>query len=388
MASIAIPQRRKRRRRRTWGAVEERSGRYRASYPAPDGERYWIQDATGRVLWFTTYGDADTALAGVQADISRGAWEAPGVAEAKAKAAALTLRQYAGEWIANRRHPRTGEPLKARTREEYDSEMRTHVYPVFGDVLLKEIKPADVRRWQARARVGETARAHSYSLLKTILQTAVDDDMLPSNPCRVKGASKAPAGEEKQPLTPAELAALAEAMPERFRVLVLLGGWCSLRAGELSGLQRQDLDIEAGLLHIRRGVVRVRAGLKAETPKSKTSARTIVVPPHILPTLAEHLNRFTGPARDAWVFPGAGGGPLAHSTLQNALIPAAERIGRPDVRAHHLRHTGQTLSMLAGVSREELMARAGHISLPVTLRYLHTSEERQREIAERLSALA
>jgi integrase len=66
----------------------------------------------------------------------------------------------------------------------------------------------------------------------------------------------------------------------------------------------------------------------------------------------------------------------------------AHGTGRPDLRFHDLRHTGQTLAAAAGANLRELMARAGQSSPGAARRYLHEVDGRQREIADRLAVLA
>jgi hypothetical protein len=70
-----------------------------------------------------------------------------------------------------------------------------------------------------------TARAHAYGLLRTILNMAIADDLIPSNPCRVRGGGQSKRVKRIRPATLAELAKLVDAMPERYRVMVLLTSW-------------------------------------------------------------------------------------------------------------------------------------------------------------------
>jgi len=55
-------------------------------------------------------------------------------------------------------------------------------------------------------------------------------------------------------------------MPQRYRLMVLLASWCGLRFGELAELRRKDVDVKNGVLHVRRGVVRVTGGRVIDTP--------------------------------------------------------------------------------------------------------------------------
>src|SRR5258705_76750 len=82
--------------------------------------------------------------------------------------------------------------------------------------------------------------AHAYALLRTILGTAVADDVIAVNPCRVRGAGQAKRARTIRPASLGELEALVKALPERYRLMVLLAAWCALRFGELAELRRAD----------------------------------------------------------------------------------------------------------------------------------------------------
>jgi integrase len=69
-------------------------------------------------------------------------------------------------------------------------------------------------------------------------------------------------------------------------------------------------------------------------------------------------------------------------------LGALARGGLPPVHFHDLRHTGNTLTATAGANLRELMARMGHSSTRAALIYLHSTDERQREIADALGELA
>lgn len=82
--------------------------------------------------------------------------------------------------------------------------MRLHILPTFGDVDLDEIAPPHVRSWRAERRkaTGATTVAKSYRLLKAIMETAADDELIRRNPCRIKGAGRESAP-EPMPWAPA-----------------------------------------------------------------------------------------------------------------------------------------------------------------------------------------
>ncbi|GAA4538291.1 N-terminal phage integrase SAM-like domain-containing protein [Mycobacterium paraffinicum] len=155
------------------------SGRWQARYYGPEGHRY-----KGPVT-FRTKGEARKFLATVHADIIRGKWLPPedGKAPAAPGTKALTLTTYANTWLEQR-------DLKTRTREHYRKLLDNHIIgkPI-GNLPLRAITADDVRAWYAKLDKGTpTLRAHCYSLLKTILATALTDGKIPANPAAIRGA--------------------------------------------------------------------------------------------------------------------------------------------------------------------------------------------------------
>jgi integrase len=98
---------------------------------------------------------------------------------------------------------------------------------------LADLDAMAVRAWLAkleRDKVGASTRAKSYRLLSRILGTAVDSGYLARNPCTIRGAAAEPAPEMRF-ASVAEVAALADAIPRRFRALVLVAAYTGLRWG-------------------------------------------------------------------------------------------------------------------------------------------------------------
>jgi integrase len=233
-----------------------------------------------------------------------------------------------------------------------------------------------------------TLRAHAYALLKTIFTTAVSEDEVLANPCRIRGAGQARRRVKIKPATLAELEKLVAAMPPKYKAAVLLAAWCALRFGELAELRRKDLDLKNGVIHVRRGVVRVAGSTIVGTPKSSAGYRDVAIPPHLVPILRAHRDEHAAWGADGLLFPGANGtSNLVPSTLTRAFYPAREAAGRPDLRWHDLRHTGAVLAASTGATLAELMSRLGHSTPGAAMRYQHASQERDREIARKLSAL-
>jgi integrase len=378
----------------TFGSVDKLATGYRARYFGPDGRRYKAPTL------FLSKKEARSWLSLRQAEIIRKAWTPPGADEAPIPK--LTFKTYADTWIKQR-------DLKSRTREHYEKLLEDHIVPKFGPLPIASITADDVRAWHAKMGTKTpTLRAHAYGLLRTIMGTAASDGKITTNPCVIRGAGTARRVHKIRPASLDEIAVIAQEMPEQYQAMVLLAAWCALRFGELTELQRRDIIIveptdqqlaaalasseeppeSYGVVRVERAVVRTDDGFQVTTPKSDAGIRDVAIPPHLLPAIKDHLDRFVGPERDALLFPAAQGGHLAPATLYRRFYTARAKANRDDLRWHDLRHSGAVLAAATGATLAELMARLGHSTPAAAMRYQHAARGRDREIAALLSKLA
>jgi integrase len=247
-----------------------------------------------------------------------------------------------------------------------------------------------VDRWYAKTLPDHpTMRAHCYSLLKTILETArTGDRIIERNPCVIRGAGSAERKIKPRPATGEQLEIIVGEMPERLKLMVVLATWATMRFGELVELRRGDIDLEDGVIRIRRAAVRVERRWEVGDPKSEAGIRDVAIPPHIMPAVTDHLAKHVGAQSDSLVFPARNGGHVAPSTFQRHYYRGRNKAKRPDLRLHDCRHTGATMAAQTGATLAELMARIGHSTPQAAMRYQHAAQGRDKAIAEALSKLA
>jgi integrase len=363
-------------RRRSFANISRiASGRWQVRYTGPDGVRRYAPHT------FARREDAETFVGVTRREIDRGRWSGDAPAQ-------VTFGVYAQRWLANRHV--AGRPLKARTVEHYQAILTAHLVHAFGHRPLSSIKPKDVRDWyDATLTDRPTLRSHAYSLLRTILASAIAEELIDANPCRIVGAGRSKRVHKIRPASVEELGILAAEMPEKLRLMVTLASWCALRFGETVELRRGDIDLSDEVIRIRRGAVRARGGTYTiTTPKSDAGVRDVAIPPHVVPLIEDHLSKFVGAGRDSLVFPTDNGGHLQPSTLYRHWYKARAAAGRSDLRWHDLRHSGAVLAAQSGATLAELMSRLGHSSATAALRYQHAVASRDKEIAALLSKLA
>ena len=132
-----------------------------------------------------------------------------------------------------------------------------------------------------------------------------------------------------------------------YQALVFVGAYGGLRIGELAGLRRSRVDLDAGTVDVAETVVEVEGRLLFGPPKTRAGRRRIGLPRRVVDELALHL-RAPGRPTDP-VFRSPAGGPLRVTAFRNRIWrPATLAAGLPGLRIHDLRHTAVTLWIAAG----------------------------------------
>jgi integrase len=364
--------------RRSWGKIQRmRSGRFQAGYTGPDLARHHAPTC------FTSKMDAEYWLASERRLIERGEWTAPELRNAANKQRGQLFSEYANNWLAQR-------SLKPRTRHLYEG-LITGPLGKLSKTPLALISPETVRQWHVGlGTTTPTRNAHAYALLRTILGTAVTDGLVASNPCSIRGASTTHAKRQAEILTPDQIGKLALAVPRDLKALILIGGWCGLRFGELIGLRRCDISADASVITVALGVTHSRRQCFVSTPKTG-KVRTVITPPHIRQDILDHLAHLVDIAPDSLLFraPKTACRHVNEKTLRRRFEEALTSIGVDrHVVLHSLRHSAGTATAAAGATLRETMDRLGHNTIAASLRYQHSASGRDAEIADQLSRLA
>ena len=371
-------------RRRSFGYVRKlASGRFLAQYLGADGHRH------NAPVTYEFKADAEAYLSTVQADMVRQTWRAPSSSNE-------TLSAYGLKWIEER-------PLKNTSRIRYLEDWNNHISPRLGQLLLEDVTPEVVRTWYsqlgtdlsaklatkhkistATRQDGTSTVARCYRILRAIMNTAVDDELIATSPCRIKNGGTY-RNTERPTLTVAEVDTLATTVTARYRALVLALAWTGIRLGEATEMRRRDLNLPAGNIRVDRGAYpNPDGGYFIDTPKSRAGHRTIAIPSFLTAELQDHLDTFVkGSDPDALVFP-TRSGECAYGAAQTAITRALRTMGRSDIRVHDLRHTGQVLAAQSGATLADLMARLGHSSVNAAMKYAHAAGDHGRQVAERM----
>jgi integrase len=298
------------------------------------------------------------------------------------------LADFAERWLEARTV--NGKPLAPMTKQGYRGLLRRNIEPTIGQYAVAEITSSVVRDWYSKVAVnaGGDQAAKSYRLLRAILNTAVDDELIGRNPCRIRGGG-AEHADERPMMDAALVFRIADKMPPRLRALVLVAGFVGLRTGELLGLRRCDVDLENARVTVFVQAQQVIGQGRIVTgPKSEAGQRTVSLPKVVVEALEKHLANYGQPgAAGAFFYRSARRANHARSAVQGvASGPDGSECTRrpahprpPPSRGHVDRsHAGHHHEGTHGPHRPRLTASRAH--LPTRHR---TTRPRDRRLPRR-----
>ena len=362
----------KRRRRRAFGAVRQLpSGRWQARY----------RNRQGRLVpaprTFPTKTDANRYLTLMEAEQIRGSHYDPKRGQTK-------FGTWAEQWLK-------GATLRPKTRTLYGYLLRRFIEPTFADIALNDIDDSLAVDWFAELRalpdISETTIAKAYRLFARIMGQAVESRYIVHTTWKLKGAGREHSPEMRF-ATPEQVNLLAAKVPERYRALILVAAYGGLRWGELVNLRRRHVDLRRGTVQVIQQATELAGRFTVAPVKSEAGRRTVRLPASVLAVLRQHLDQWAAPGLDGLVFPAPQGGFLRHPNFRRRVwLPATKAAKLEGLRFHDLRHTAATLAVVAGATTKELMARMGHSTPDMAIRYQHIMAGRDAIIAAGLDRL-
>jgi integrase len=333
-------------------------GRWRARYRDPAGKEH--------AKHFTRRVDAERFLTSVEYSKLTGGYVDP-------RAGRITFGEYANKW-------RAAQVWRPSSTAAVETSFRQHVLPRFGDRPLASIRPSEVQAWvrELSDTLAPATVKLAYRFFASAMRAAVTDRVLATSPCV---GVKLPeiARELVVPLELHQVQALADAMPDRYRALVILGAGTGLRQGEAFGLTVDRIDFLRRVLTVDRQLVLLPEPHLA-APKTRASHRSVPLPDTVLDALSQHLAEFP---TDGYVFTNESRQSLRRSVFSRVWRRAVGTAGLPaGTSFHDLRHHYASLLIDHGESVKIVQARLGHASAAETLNtYSHLwpdSEDRTR----------
>lgn len=158
----------------------------------------------------------------------------------------------------------------------------------------------------------------------------------------------------------------AERYGALFAVMVTTG----LRPGEAAGILWENVDLDAGTIHVRTQVATIdRKASIVDELKTARSRRTVAIPPAIVDMMRRHRTTQATErlAASRWddprlVFATRNGTPLSASNVRRELSRITKAAGLPDVTPNELRHTAASIMSDAGLPLEDIADTLGHVN--------------------------
>lgn len=384
--------------RRTFGYIRRLPSKlYQASYVGQDGHRYYSP------MPFVAKADAEGFLASEWTAMNKGEWVSPKARIAKAAMPDLTLRKIYPDF-RDQRTSRTGAPLRRLTLDLYDRLMY-RTMKEWLDVPLGDITQESFSKWYMKLQVAgtKTTASKCYTLMRSVLNWAVEKKLLDKNPVFIKGGYSSATGRESVILSEGQVRAVINVIEPDLKFAIQLMAYAGLRFSELSALQRKDIVIINGpegeelLVNVDKSASKVKkqeptvVGSKFEVvigpPKSKMSKRLIAVHSGLIPAAKAHLEKYVSNSANALVF-GTGTNRdeyLKYEYLEHRYSKAKKRIGCSEISAtiHSLRKYGATEFANSGANLTEISEWLGDGSIEAIKRYIK-SNGRARHLANKM----
>ncbi len=299
-----------------------------------------------------------------------------------------TVGQWLDAWMENY------AKLQARASSYKTCQgfIENHINPTLGDLPLEKLTAMDLQRLykhlleSGRVECTESRSKPKGLSVKTVwninqmissaLNCAVGQRLIPANPTKSCALPKLERKEMKI-LPPESLGAFfEEARRSGVFELYYIDLATGLRRGELLGLKWSDIDLDKGIIHVRRQILRQNGEVVEAPLKTKNSYRNIAIGADTVKILKDMEQK------DEYVFPSPFGGPMSPDSVLHMLQRVLKRAGLERIRFHDLRHTFSVFALQNGVDVKTLSVMLGHYSAGFTLdTYAHVTTSMQKQAA-------
>lgn len=357
-----------------------------------------------------------------------------------------TLSDFSERWMEEYVKPN----LQPATVVKYQQVLEDQIIPALGHLKLSKLRPHLITAfYNGLLKDGSRKDGQSggyspgsirktHNVLSSILHTAVNWEVIESNPCgKVRVPTGTPVSESVRFFTPDEVNRFLDFLeqpyyievtghkriddtgkeyrvgdyriqrevPEQIRVLLRLAVYSGLRKGEILALQWPDIDFERNTVSVTKSVSRVKGKTIIKPPKTRGSVRKVTIPQFLTDELS-HLRESQEQMRvdlenPAWnpeeyLFTQESGAVMNYSTPYEALQDLIDRYNKgkppeeqlPKIPFHGLQHTNATLLIAGNQDIKTVSARLGHAQSSTTPDiYAHALAEKESKAADALEAV-
>ena len=349
---------------------------------------------TGKQIQKSFYGksqaEAQKKMNAALAEIDKGIYTEP---------SKMTVGQWLDIWLDEY----TGG-IKQQTQGQYEQVCRVHLKPALGKIKLSALKPHTIQSLYNRLVKEEGKSPKTVKNINGVLHKAMHQALMlqyiPVNPCEAVQLPKVEK-HEINPLDEAQINAFLEAIKgSEYEDIFKVDLFTGMRQGEIMGLTWDRVDFIAGTILIDRQMIheRIKGGLYKFASTKTDKARKLKPAPFVMDILKKRKKKQmedrlrAGDKWDEGDFAGAGlvftnplGGHYGKATLTHQITKAGQKIGRPDLRFHDLRHSYAVASIRAGDDIKTISSNLGHATVAMTMDiYAHYTEDMRNDSSRRM----
>lgn len=272
----------------------------------------------------------------------------------------MTLGNWMGTWLSV--HKATS--IREGTKEKYRQIIDKKIVPALGDRDIRTLDNDDIQTFLngLSPALGGKQINEVRAVLLSALNKAVDSGMIQTNPAAktarsYEGHHRIIAMSEKD-----QAAFLKAAAGCRYELLYRVALATGMRRGELLGLRWEDIDMDAGVIHVQEAITKIGTRMVQGEVKSQSGVRDIPIARDLLPVLRDARG-------SGLVFQYSTGTPVNPSYVLMSMKALCDKAGIRRYCVKDLRSTFATRAAEKGVNSKTLMALMGHSDVSVTLKY-------------------
>ncbi len=250
------------------------------------------------------------------------------------------------------------------TLRDYESAVKHHLKPAFGDRLLTELSVSEIKVWIGGLPISAKRINNVLVPLRGVLSDAFSDELIDRNPAaRIKNLPHR--FEEPDPLSPDEIRKFLDACEGQIRNLFQFAIWTGLRTSELIALEWGDIDWNRGVARVRRASVRKQI----KVPKTQAGERDVKLLPGAIEALEGQKAHSLLAGGRVFLNPRTGKSWETDSQIRRSgWQPAIRRSGIRDRNPYQTRHTFASLCLTVGEDIAWVARQLGHKSIAMTLK--------------------
>lgn len=296
---------------------------------------------------------------------------------------------YLLQWLESTHRP---PMVRHSTYVQYRSAINKHLVPGLGHVFLHQLTAQQIQSFYSK-KLQEGLKPGSISVIHGVLhkalETAVKWNLISRNVASLVNAPRRNP-QEIYALSSDDAKKLIQAAREsNIEALLIIAVTTGMRRGEILGLRWSDIDLDHGLLYIRRTLNRISGfGFIENDPKTKASRRKILLPDIAVAALERHRTKqeaLKHKAASQWreknlVFSNTVGNFINPDHLLTRFRRVLVQADLPMMRFHDLRHSAATILLVLGVHPKVVQELLGHSTIAMTMdTYSHLLPSMQKE---------